>query len=286
MRKSTYMPALAVGSVLAWAGLAQGLVIVNDSFDTYANQAAFEAVWAPVGTSGQLSTEQASSAPQSAKMPGSTTVTYRNRRTFAETGPISTTQQIIWSFDFWDNGTSLNPSPARNYSNLQDTTAPGGTNQLVAMGFNNNQGGTVSGGQFFMARILGYTPSAVDPDGGPDEAAAGTTSGAFFKLNDFGTGLRNATAGWRNLKVIISTDNGLSSDYAFYVDGVLAERVSNLSTAATFRSYDNITLGSGVTNAGVNAYYDNMYLEYTPEPATVGLLTLGGLLLRRRRQAA
>ena len=285
MRKSTYMPALAVGSVLAWAGLAQGLVIVNDSFDTYANQAAFEAVWAPVGTSGQLSTEQASSAPQSAKMPGSTTVTYRNRRTFAETGPISTTQQIIWSFDFWDNGTSLNPSPARNFSNLQDTTAPSGTNQLIAMGFNNNQSGSQSGGQYFMARILGYTvPTTADPDGGATESVGG--SGAFFKLNDFGTGLRNATAGWRNLKVIISTDNGLSSDYEFYVDGVLAERVSNLSTAATYRSYDNIALGSGLTNAGVNAYYDNMYLEYTPEPATVGLLTLGGVLLRRRRRAA
>lgn len=284
MRKSTFVHALAASSVLAWAGLAQGLVIVNDSFDTYANQAAFEAVWAPVGTSGLLTTEQASSAPQSAKMPGSTTATYRNRRTFAETGPISTTQQIIWSFDFWDNGTTLNPSPARNYSNLQDTTAPGGTNQLIAMGFNNNQTGGNSGGQYFMARILGYTVPAVDPDGGPNESVTG--SGAFFKLNDFGTGLRNATAGWRNLKVIISTDDGLSSDYAFYVDNVLAERVSNVSTAATYRSYDNIALGSGLTNAGVNAYFDNMYLEYTPEPATVGLLMLGGVLLRRRRQAA
>ena len=116
----------------------------------------------------------------------------RNRRTFAESGTIDATHRLIWSFDFYD----ILPtnSPSRNYSNLQDTTAPSGTNQLIAMGFNNNQTGANSGGQFYMARILGYNVDGADadalpdpdPDGGPTESVAG--SGAFFKLNDFGTG--------------------------------------------------------------------------------------------------
>ena len=58
---------------------------------------------------------------------------------------------------------------------------------------NNNQTIANSGGNFYMARILGYTvPTTADPDGGPAESVGG--AGAFFKLNDTGVGLRT-TAG-------------------------------------------------------------------------------------------
>jgi len=131
------------------------------------------------------------------------------------------------------------------------------TNQLVAMGLNNNQTGSNSGGQFYMARILGYTvPTTDDPDGGPVESVGG--AGAFFKLNDFGVGAR--TEGWHNLKVELTTDDGLSTDYAFYVDGVLAEKVDNIGTAASIRSYDVLRLGSGNSSTQI-AYYDNVKVE-------------------------
>ena len=136
-----------------------------------------------------------------------------------------------------------------------------------------------------MARILGYTvPTTADPDGGANESVGG--AGAFFKLNDFSVGLRSL--GWHNLKVEISTDDGLSSDFAFYVDNVLAEKVQNIGTAATLRSYDNITLGSALSNGSTEAFFDNVYLEVAavPEPSVmaVGLLGLGGLWLRNRRR--
>src|SRR3972149_5944399 len=186
---------------------------------------------------------------------------------------IDTTHQLVWSFDFYD----VNPTnaPSRNYSNLQDTTAPGSTNQLVAMGFNNNQTGANSGGPFYMARLLGYTVSTTpDPDGGPTESGT-LGAGAFFKLNDFGTaGARSL--GWHNLKVIMGTNDGLSTDYAFYVDNVLAEMVSNIGTAASIRSYDNIALGSGLSNASTEVFFDNVRLEVVPEPAT---MALAGILL-------
>jgi MYXO-CTERM domain-containing protein len=160
-----------------------------------------------------------------------------------------------------------------------------GTNQVVAMGLNNNHLTSDSGGNFYMARILGYTPPTVDPDGGPDEGGT-LGAGAFFKLNDFANSPLRIT-GWHNLRVEISTDDGQSADFAFYVNGILAERVSNVGTSATLRSYDAIRLGSGVSNAGNAAWYDNFSVQVIPEPSTMGLGLLGALLLacHRRRKA-
>jgi hypothetical protein len=282
-------------------GLAGGLptanaaLILSDKFDQYADQAAFEAAWTPIGTvapiSGDLSTanpNQVAVPDKSIEVDGELSVNgkQRNQRTFTETGGASPTQNMFFSFDFYDSNGAA--SPYRQHSNLQDTTAPSGTNQLIAMGLNNNQTVANSGGNFYMARILGYNPTAAaDPDGGPVESVGG--AGAFFKLNDFGVGLRST--GWHNLRVVLSSDDGLSTDYDFYVDGLLAERVHNIGTAAQIRSYDNIRLGSGLSNANNAAQYDNMRVQtggpgLIPEPASAtlfGLAMIGLLGTIRRR---
>ena len=105
-------------------------------------------------------------------------------------------------------------------------------------------------------------------------------SGQYFKLNDFGVGLRST--GWHNLKVVESTDDGLSTDFAFYVDSVLAESVSNVGTAASIRSYDNIALGSGLSNANTEADFDNMALQYQSVPEPASIVSLGVLDSRGR----
>lgn len=291
MRIATRLLA-ASAAVILTGSASQAAVIVNDNFDGYANQAAFEAAWTPIGTvapnSGVLSTAQFVSPSQSIQIPGTaTTGQNRNRRTFAESdttafGSLSTGETITWSFDFYDSAPTA--SPARNYSNLQDGTAPTLTNQVVAMGFNNSQSGSDSGGQFYMARILGYVVAAgADPDGGADESGT-LGSGAFFKLNDAsGNALTKRTLGWHNLKVEISSDNvAQGQDYKFYVDGILAETVNNVGT--TVRSYDNIALGSGVSNASTSAFFDNMKLEVVPEPTSLALLSLGGVSIFARRR--
>ncbi|HSU53597.1 MAG TPA: PEP-CTERM sorting domain-containing protein [Candidatus Dormibacteraeota bacterium] len=274
---------LAIGVV---AFTSSAATLVQDNFDSYANQAAFESVWAPIGTvaplSAELSIAQASSGPNSIRVPGTASNSQsRNRLSFAETGLPSVTL-ITWSFDYYDSAPAA--SPQRNFANLQDTTGPSGTGQLISMGLNNNQTSANSGGNYYMARILGYTvPTTADPDGGPTESVGG--SGAYFKLNDFGVGLRSL--GWHNLKVEISSDDGLSADFSFYVDNQLAEKVQNIGSAATLRSYDNITIGSGLSNGSTEAFFDNMQLDVAPVPepsvAVLGLLGIGMLFGSRRR---
>ena len=283
-----------VGFVLSTAARAVVITnIVTDDFESYADQAAFQAAWPAIGTdvtnpSGLLSTAQSVSPTHGIQVPGTASNNqYRNRRTFAETSTLSSSgnmgigDQLIWSFDFYDSNASA--SPSRNFSNMQDSTAPGSTNQLIAMGENNNQSSTASGGNFYMARILGFSATTVDPDGGANEDVVG--SGAFFKLNDYGVGLRST--GWHNLKAILSTDDGNSTDFAFYVDNVLAETVNNVGTAASIRSFDPITLGAGLSNASVEVDFHNVALQYSsiPEPASLGLLMLAGLSVRRNQRA-
>jgi hypothetical protein len=281
----TILSITAAGCFALTPSLSQAQVFLSDGFDGYANQAAFEAAWTPIGTvaplSGTLTTDQFVSPGNSVRIDGTASNSQqRNRRTFAETGAVSALSLTTFSFDFYDGYASA--SPNRTYANFQDTTAPGGTGQLISLGLNNNQTGANSGGNFYMARILGYTVPLVDPDGGPNESVSG--AGIYFKLNDFGVGLR--TTGWHNLKVVISTDDGLSTDFAFYVDNILAELVSNVGTAATIRSYDNVAFGSGLSNGSNTAYYDNFLVEVSPvpEPSIAALFGIGlsGLIALRR----
>ena len=282
---------LCLGVFLAGMVLvSQAASVFTDNFDSYANQAAFEAAWTPIGTvapvSATLATDRASSGSQSIRVDGTLSNNQqRNEESFTETGFLGINTNITFSFDFYDSNAAA--PPYRQFSVLQDGTGTA-TGQLIGMGLNNNHINSDSGGNFYMARITGYTPTplAIDPDGGPNEGGT-LASGAFFKLNDFTASPLRST-GWHNFGVVISTDDGASADFAFFVDNILAERVNNVGSAAQFRSYDVIRLGSGVSNAGNAAWYDNFSVQVTvvPEPSTFGLCLLGvaALVCRRRQQ--
>jgi hypothetical protein len=167
-------------------------VLLSDNFDGYANQAALEAAWVPIGTvaptNATLATDQAVSAAQSIRIDGTaTTGQQRNQRSFSESGIVTTTTLIVFSFDFYDSNAAV--APYRQHSFMQDGTSATATGQIVGMGLNNNHISSDSGGDFFMARILGYTPPATDPDGGAAEAGT-LGSGAFFKLNKSSSSIR------------------------------------------------------------------------------------------------
>jgi hypothetical protein len=263
---------LFVGAIVIAFGLAnvRATVLLSDNFDSYANQAAFQAAWPiTVGAGGTLSTAQAVSAPNSISFG---TLAARNDRSFTESGNPSPANAITFSLDFFDSNAGV--SPYRQVSQLIDGLG-NASGMLVSLGLNNNQSSTDGGGNYYMARILGYTvTTSPDPNGGP--ADSGTLgAGAFFKLNDYGVGLR--TTGWHNLKVTI-TDTA----FDFYVDGALAETVAN---AFTLRSYDLVRLGSGISSLQPT-FFDNINVEVNPvpEPGTLTFIALGlGVLVAVRQ---
>lgn len=241
---------VAIG-VRSYASAQAETLVFSDSFDSYANQAAFQTAWPVVGAqpSGTLSTTQFASSPKSIFIPGTTigSSAPRNEHTFAETGNPSATNVIRYSFDFYDSAPAANPE--RNFANIQDAA---GTlsGQLVSMGLNNNLLTNWDGGNYYMARIVGYTPTYLPQLDPQTPAQPAGSSGAYFKLNE-GPASTLRSAGWHNLAVDIS-----DTEYKFYVDNTLAKTISY--TPPTPRSFDNVRLGSGLSNNNQSAYFDNV----------------------------
>lgn len=262
MRTALYSGALVV-CLSGFASISEAATLIDDNFDSYTTQAAFEAAWPIVAApSGVLVSTQSVSSANSIYYGANTSNVQRNGHSFAESGNPALNNIVKFSFDFFDSNAAA--SPYRQYANLQDGTAPSASGQLVSMGLNNNLLSTAEGGNFYMARILGYTPP-------------GLTSGAYFKLNNDPSLLR--TTGWHNLGVEIS-----DVDFKFYVDGFLAETVPQ--TGLTLRSYDVVRLGSGLASTQA-AWFDNVsVVTLVPEPSSLALALLGGfgLFLARVRR--
>lgn len=256
MKRRPWVGALIGASVLGCAGLAQATtVFVNENFDGYANQAAYEAAWTANATHMTLSQEQAASGLNSVK--GSTTAT-RDYLRFAETGTLTgSTEEVIFRFKFYDSNAGINPY--RQYAELDDGTAPTGNLQLVAMGLNNNLLNSAGAGPRYMARVLGYN------------------GGGFFKLDDAGAPARST--GWHTMEARIG-----DSQIRFYVDTILSKTI-DISGISPDRSYETVKVGSNLSSTAV-AYFDDVYVARTPEPASICLLAVGGLMLARRRTVA
>jgi hypothetical protein len=254
---------IIVSSLLATS--AKAAILLFDNFDSYADQTSFQAAWPAVaspGASGTLSTVQASSSPNSVNYQ---TLAQRNERAFAESGPPTALNPVTFSFDFFD--TNGGTQPYRQYAGIQDGagTASG---QQINMGLFNTMSLTQDGGNYYMARILGY-------DGAPGVTGGGV--GQFFKLN--GPGAPTRSTGWHSLKAVIT-----DTQVTFFVDGILSA-TENTSVAAS-RSYELVRLGSGVSSTA-QAFFDNASVDndpapVVPEPASIALLSLGGLALLRR----
>lgn len=255
---------------------ASATVLLSDNFDAYADQAALDAAWpvlpgtvAGVTYEGiKLSVDQSVSPTKSALAPAQptgATVLQRSSRNFPAQALLAAGDKIVFSFDFYDSNAPA--ASYREYAEIRSVDFANGSNQLIAIGLSNNQTESSSGGPAYMGRILGYTPSTTaDPEGGPAEGTS--AAGSFFKLNDLSNGTTGPGArslGWHNLKVEISSDDMLSTDYKFYVNNQLAETVSN---AGTLRSYERIVLGSALTNNNNAAYFDNVLVEYITAGAT------------------
>lgn len=241
--------AMAMVAVLAIAGIAQATVILQENFDGYADQAAMNAVWTPaVGGGAQLSSAQSYSPSQSAYID---LTARRSDRSIPETGAPSDAEPIIVSVRFRDSAVGN----ARQYIQFLDISPA--LAQLISLGVYNSTGGSVADNNTYYAARLAFGPNA-----------------GWFLLNDPGVATRSA--GWHELKFVMK-----DTSIEFYVDGTLG-KVKQHSVAAGTNSFDQIRIGSGLSTANGDAYYDDILIEKVPEPATLLLLGLGGLFLRRR----
>lgn len=231
------------------ASVATAAPIIADDFEGYADQAALEAVWKPLGSVAALSTEQSHSGSKSVKVT-TTEGLYRllgSEQDGTDAAPLKVT---FWMYDA--------PSATRQFNTVRSYSGAGlgdgSLTQIYAAGIYNTV--TVPGEVYdatkYKARV-----------------AFGTGAG-WFNLNADGAPSRSE--GWHKFHMEIK-----STTIDFYVDDILGRSFSR----GTLSTLDTLTIGSGLS-AGPS-YTDDFLV--VPEPASVLLLAVGGLLIRRRRTA-
>ncbi len=239
--------------------------VFYDNFDSYADQAAFNAVW-NVGVAGGgliLSTDQASSGSQSVQQD------LTAKASGIDIAPISGSDAapLEWSFRFYDSTQSAN---LRQFATIRDN-APA-LAQLVAIGAYNDTTLTknlITSEPVTAADLNTYYAARVAFSPGPN----------WFILNTDGVPTRST--GWHELKAVF-----YDTTVDFYVDGVLGMAGIEYAAAAGAVTFDRLTVGSGLSSANGAAFYDDVKVTVIPEPTTLALLGLGALafLGRARRE--
>jgi hypothetical protein len=259
--KTTFV--LAGVLALASAAIAQTTVF-SDNFDSYADQAAFNAAW-NVGLAGGgaiLSAEQAYSAPQSIKQDLAAKASGR------DITPVfgSDVQPLEWSFRFYDSTQTAN---LRQFATIRDTSPA--LAQLVAMGAYNDT--TLTKNLF-----TGTSATAADLNTFYACRVAFSPGPNWFILNTEGVPTRST--GWHELKAVFA-----DTQVDFYVDGVLGMADIPYAASAGQFTFDRVTVGSGLSSANGVGYYDDVRVSLVPEPTTIALLGLGlaFLAINRRR---
>ena len=209
-------------------------VILNDDFESYANDAAMQAVWNDqAGAAGTL--DPGSGNPgQSMFHPGGTT----SNRLFPTTVPTDETP-LLWEFDFLDDGAGNK----RLTGGLRDNGGGGSLNSILEMGrynsvFDLESGATVSGYAVRTTFIGGDPAGWVTFEGNPSvqsgwhhfKATIGASS-ILFELDLLDDGTVEASR-------VISTPAGAGIPY----DVVRFGGPSNLSSSGGGGSFDNLLL--------------------------------------------
>lgn len=239
---------LAMVGVLLVAGAAQAAFFEN--FDSYADQAALSASWtANTGSGLVLDSSKSQSAPNSAytgtgNFPDPT---QESSRKYLDSDSVAL-RDVDFSFDFEDPSLTN----GRTYGILQSragTEWSGGLSQLVAIGKYSSLATTK-----YAARIAFGSLNWFALDAGPDR-----------------------TTGWHTAR--IQGDGAATPTLTFSIDGIVGKQVQ-LTQVQGDVVFNWVVIGSGLTsNTGMN--FDN--IRVAPEPTSLLLLALGGLIIHRRR---
>jgi hypothetical protein len=268
MKKRSFLLFLCftVLCLLFFSGPASATVLLNEPFN-YLDTAALNDAWNAntlytPSTTYLLDTGFGNGDQYSYKMPSPPSSAANNRvaRNLGADYNGSDAQPLQFSFDLYlsSDGTATKWNGARDYIELRGYAANyyNGTTGLqnnVAIGLNNLSDDGQFSNTYFQTRVY-----------------AGASN--WYTLNA-NAGTPGRSAGWHTLMAQIKT-----STIDFYIDGILAETISRPNAYG----FDCVMLGSGVTANGWTVWADNVKVETVPEPATLLVLGLGSLILRRR----
>ncbi len=254
---------LAFAAALTHPALSSAALL--ESFDSYADQAAFQAVWRPWSSNGSsLTLTPGIGRNGGAAVHGVAPVNYqvRNARNLDSFTEYLGTDANPVKFEFWIyDSDPLAPTPpngARNFNEIRAYAGDGipayGTGALqgiVAMGLYN----TPISDDHFHARVY----------------YGGVSN--WYSLNT------PRTAGWHRLTSYIG-----NTWIKFYVDNVLDTTVPLIDSTRLF-AFDGVILGSGLTSGGYDVAFDDLSVGKVPDPATILFLAVGVLFVRRSRPA-
>lgn len=220
--------------------------LFSDNFDSGVSGSVWE-----VPTAGQailFGDNSHAFGAQSARQESADPTVY-NMRTklgaFTNPGSITAGNKEVASVMFWDD---------LNHNGATDTTLIGGTLMLAKDGLSDfyqmGVNGAVSHTNYYIRTSL----------------AGGSGSATTVAR----------TQGWHELRIEALAYTG-SGDVQFYIDNVNVGSGNRRPNTGSGFDLNEIRLGLSVKTPGSAFWYDNVSLDMVPEPASIGLLGLGGL---------
>jgi hypothetical protein len=242
--------------LLFFSGPASATIVLNEPFN-YADNAALNAAWNAFSTNPTYTLDTAfGNAQPSYSLPNlAANNSNRLARNLGADYNGSDAQPMEFSFDIYlpSNGATALWGNARQYVELRgysgNVYGSGTLENVVAIGLNNASTDAQSN-RYFQGRVTNW-----------------------YTLDAFSSTGTYRTTGWHTLMAQIK-----SSTIDFYFDGTLAETISRPNS----NGFDCVALGSGLTSGGWGFWADNVRVETVPEPATLLVLGIGSLILRRR----
>lgn len=237
---------LVLGLVLAFAPAALATTYIDDDFEGYASQAAFNATWlTSSGTQPIWSTDQSVSPTHSVYEPSGSPGRVWQVFDPANGANGTVAQPLEFSFDIYINPDDLTSS--RRYLELRE--ADGGAGNIFALGLTNL--GSLDNTKFGFRNSFTWTQLSAP-----------------------------RLAGWNHVEALITDTEFKISINSEPTETFTRNNLLSYGSAFIGSGYSNNT----VTPFDGFTYVDNVFVGNVPEPATLALLGFGGLALLRRKR--